>query len=62
MRPLDIAIAVSTLDVNPDLRKAEMLAEEIRLALMRHEISAETYAQTLMLLKRASPEPTRTAS
>ena len=54
MRPLDIAIAVATLEWNPDPTKADLLREEVRLALQRQEISAQTYAETLMLLERAS--------
>jgi hypothetical protein len=54
MRPLDIAIAISSLEANPDSRKADMLREEIRLALERQEISAPTFAEALSLLAAAS--------
>ena len=54
MRPLDISIAVATLELNPDPKKAEMLCEEVQRALQRHEISAQIYAETLALLKKAS--------
>jgi hypothetical protein len=54
MRPLDIAIAISSLDANPDPQKADMLREEVRLALERQEISGQTYCETLALLARAS--------
>jgi hypothetical protein len=60
MRPLDIAIAVATLEQHPDPAKADMLREEVRLALQRQEISAQTYSETLRLLSRArapSPSP-----
>ena len=53
MRPIDIAIAVATLELNPDPTKADVLREEIRRALQRQEISPQTYAETLTLLKRA---------
>jgi hypothetical protein len=54
MRPLDIAIAIATLRHNPDSQKADMLREEVRLALQRQEISNETYHEALTLLKGAS--------
>jgi hypothetical protein len=54
MRPLDIAIAVATLDLNPDPQKANALREEVRLALLRQEISAQTYSEMLSLLESAS--------
>ncbi len=54
MKPLDIAIAVATLELNPDPKKADVLREEVQLALQRQEISAQTYAETLTLLKRVS--------
>ena len=53
MRPIDIAIVISTLELNPDPKKADVLREEIRRALQRQEISPQTYAETLTLLKRA---------
>ena len=54
MRPLDIAIAVASLELNPDPQKADALCQEVHLALQRQEITAQTYAETLALLKRAS--------
>jgi hypothetical protein len=51
MRPIDIAIVISTLELNPDPKKADVLREEIRRALQRQEISPQTYAETLALLK-----------
>jgi hypothetical protein len=52
MRPIDIAIAVATLQLNPDPNKADVLREELRRALQRQEISPQTYAETLSLLNR----------
>ena len=49
MRPLDIALAVATLEWSPDPTKADVLREEVRSALLRQEISAQTYAETLRL-------------
>jgi hypothetical protein len=54
MRPLDIAIAIATLDLNPDPTKSDALREEIRRALLRQEISPQSYAETLRLLSAAS--------
>ncbi len=54
MRPLDIAIAISSLEANPDPHKADMLREEILLALERQEISTRTYTEALALLAGAS--------
>jgi hypothetical protein len=63
MRPLDIAIAISSLEANPDPRKADMLREEIRLALLRQEISGQTYTEALALLAlSARPSPASRAS
>jgi hypothetical protein len=54
MKPLDIAIAIATLEHNPDAQKADMLREELRLALQRQEISAHTYSEALALLSQTS--------
>jgi hypothetical protein len=53
MRLIDIAIAVATLEVNPDPKKADVLRDEVRRALQCQEISPQSYAETLTLLKRA---------
>ena len=58
MRPLDIAIAVSSLEENPDGEKALMLQEELLLALRRHEISAQTYREALAMLANMAPQAT----
>jgi hypothetical protein len=63
MKPLDIAIAIATLEHNPDPQKADMVREEMRLALQRQEISAQTYSEALILLSQVprpttSPDPT----
>jgi hypothetical protein len=62
MSPLDIAIAVATLEFNPDPQKAEMLGEEMRLALQRQEISAQTYSEALVLLARVAGRVNRSIS
>jgi hypothetical protein len=60
MRPLDIAIAVSSLQEHPDCQRALMLREELVLALWRHEISALTYHEALVMLANLSGQTTAT--
>jgi hypothetical protein len=62
LRPLDIAIAVGSLEFNPDPQKVEMLGEEMQLALQRQEISAQTYSEALALLAKVAGQSTASIS
>jgi hypothetical protein len=61
MRPLDIAIAVSSLAENPDGQKTLMLREELLLALWRQEITWQTYREALAMLQHLSGQTTASA-
>ena len=57
MKPLDIAIALSTLEANPHPGKAAFLRDQLLLASQRQEITSQTYSEALRLLRQvATPE------
>jgi hypothetical protein len=61
MRPLDIAIAIASLEENPDGEKALMLREELLLALRRQEISDQTYREAMTMLANLHGRTTTSA-